>query len=190
MKIAGIDPGFSGAAAMFGHGGGASNFPKVIDLIDLRTTGEGGGKRLDVGHLGGWLREHGPDFAYCENVQMMPSIPGEDGKRRAMGAATGGRFMRCAGHIEATVFWTCGPDALRLIMPGVWKRFFGLVGPKKADSLALANELCPEAMHWLGRKKDHNRAEGILISVYGAVRQGMVEMQPIPGITGTPEPSV
>jgi hypothetical protein len=181
MKIAGIDPGFSGAAAMFGHDGGSSNFPKVLDLIDLMTVGDGGGKRLNIGHLHGWLLEHRPDFVYCENVQMMPSIPGQDGKRRAMGAATGGRFMRCAGHIEATVVCSCGDDVLRLVMPGVWKKFFALTGPNKGDSLALANELCPEAMRWLARKKDHNRAEAILLSVYGSVRQGMIDLAPVAG---------
>jgi hypothetical protein len=177
LHIAGIDPGFSGAAALFGPGGGASNFPKIIDIIDLRTAGEGGGKRLDVLYLQSWLLDHRPDAAYCENVQMMPSIPGADGVRRAMGAATGGKFMRCAGHIEATVV-CCGVD-LKLTMPSQWKRHFGLTGPNKNNSIALAVDLCPEAAHWLSRKKDHNRAEAVLLAVYGASRMGMIDLAPV-----------
>lgn len=179
MRILGVDVGMGGAAAVFGHRGGPSNFPQVLDVYDMRTVGEDGAKRIDVLHFHLWVREFMPDRAYIENAMLMPSRPGPDGARRGMGAATGGRYMRSAGHQEAAV--ACAGVEVTLVSPAPWKRFFGLVGPNKNQSIERAIELCPEAARWLSRKKDHNRAEAILIAVYGAVRMGLVDLEAVTG---------
>lgn len=187
MKVEGIDIGFNGAAAIFGHPeGGVSNFPRVLSVFDFTTVGEGGAKRIDIEAFQQWTLRHQADRAYIENANAMPAPPDKDGKRASMGAATSARYMRCAGHIEATTV-CCGVEST-LVMPGVWKRFFGLVGPKKDQSIALAIDLCPEAREWLPTKirkgvesdvqKWHNRAEAILISIYGAVRMDMIDLKP------------
>lgn len=187
MKSAGIDIGFSGAAALFGHPtGGSSNFPRVLDVFDFTTVGEGGSKRIDILAYQSWLQDWKPDRAYIENANAMPAPPDKSGKRASMGAATSARYMRCAGHIEATTV-CCGVEST-LVMPGVWKRFFGLIGPKKDQSISMVIDLCPEARKWLPTKirngvetdvqKFHNRAEAILISVYAAVRMDMIDLKP------------
>lgn len=187
MRVGGIDIGFTGAAAAFGHpGGGVSNFPRVLDVYDFQTVGEGGGKRIDITHFQSWVLDNKLTRAYIENANAMPAIPDETGKRRGMGAGTMARYLRCAGHIEATVA-CCGVEA-SLVMPGPWKKFFGLVGRNKNKSIEIALDLCPEARRWLPSKmrkgvetdvqKYHNRAEAILIAVYGAVRMDMIELKP------------
>lgn len=176
MKVCGIDIGFSGAAALFGHPDGAvSNFPRVLDIYDFRTVGDGGGKRIDITHFQSWLLDCRPDRAYIENATAMPSIPDKFGVRRGMGAGTAGRYMRCAGHIEATVA-CCGIEAT-MVSPGPWKKFFGLVGPNKDNSIDMILDLCPEAGRWLKLKKHHNRAESALIAVYGATRMDMIDIK-------------
>ena len=51
------------------------------------------------------------------------------------------------------------------VKPRVWKKHFGLLKRDKQDSVAMALELFPDAP--LFRKKDHNRAEALLIAAYG-----------------------
>ncbi len=154
---------------MFGHGG-VSNWPKIIDLYDFRTVGDGGGKRIDILHFFGWLQGLGEIHrAYIENAMLMPDRQG-----RKMGGGSGGRYMRCAGHIEATV--ACAGIEIVMVMPAQWKRALRLTGPDKRNSLDLAKELCPDASSWLTRKKDHNRAEAALLAVYGASRAEMIEI--------------
>lgn len=55
------------------------------------------------------------------------------------------------------------------IMPGVWKRHFGLIKKKKRDSLNVARELFTY-YDGLMRLKDHNRAEALLLARYGWLR--------------------
>lgn len=181
-SVAGIDVGFTGSAAIFGHpSGGVSNWPRLIDIYDFQTVGDGGSKRIDILHFQSWLLDHRPGRAYIENANAMPSIPDAKGVRRGMGAGTSARYMRCAGHIEATV--ACSGVEATMVGPAVWKRALGLVGPNKNNSIDLALDLCPDAGKWLKRKKDHNRAEAVLIAVYGAMRNDIIELRAANGKT-------
>ncbi len=176
MRVLGCDPGFTGCAAVFGHpSGGVSNWPKLLGLHDFQTLGEGGGKRLDILAFQSFVQDWRPDHAYIENATAMPAIPDEHGHRRGMGAGTMARYMRCAGHIEATVV-CCGITPV-MVMPAQWKRRLGLTGPNKRNSIDLAIDLVPDAARWLKRKKDHNRAEAILLAVYAAMRTDMIELK-------------
>lgn len=61
-----------------------------------------------------------------------------------------------------------------------WKRHMGLWRLGKDGSLALARQLFPQAGHLLRRKKDHGRAEALLIAAWGlGVR--MQFLDPLPG---------
>lgn len=53
------------------------------------------------------------------------------------------------------------------VYPQVWKRHFNLLKKDKDHSRLLAIELFPELENKLSRKKDHNRAEALLIARYG-----------------------
>lgn len=53
-----------------------------------------------------------------------------------------------------------------MVRPQTWKKSLGL--DSTADrSLNLARELYPDAAHHLKRKRDHNRAEALLLAHYG-----------------------
>ena len=59
---------------------------------------------------------------------------------------------------------------VRLTSPQAWKRGYDLLGQEldKDDSRAVACALFPEAAALMGRKRDHGRAEAVLIAAYGA----------------------
>jgi hypothetical protein len=59
---------------------------------------------------------------------------------------------------------------VRLVLPARWKRALQLVGADcdKDDSRALAARLLPEESRLFARKRDHGRAEALLIAAYGA----------------------
>lgn len=52
------------------------------------------------------------------------------------------------------------------VFPSVWKRQLGLIGTDKDVSLQLARQLFPTAVTSLKRKKDHNRADSLLLAHY------------------------
>lgn len=174
MRVLGIDVGLSGACTVFGRRTLEST-PTILSCLDMPTTGEGGGRRVDCRRLRDWLREWKPDCAYIENASLMPSIPDKFGNRRAMGGATGGRYMRAAGQIEATV--DCQDIPIVLIMPAVWKRALNLIGTNKRASLEMARDLFPN-VDWFALMKHEHRAESCLLSVYGASRRGLIRLAP------------
>lgn len=52
------------------------------------------------------------------------------------------------------------------VFPSVWKRQLGLIGTEKEASLVLARQLFPTTVPLLKRKKDHNRADSLLLAHY------------------------
>ena len=54
-----------------------------------------------------------------------------------------------------------------LVAPQSWKARFGLRGPDKDQDRLCALRTVPSAAHYLERKKDHNRADALLIAVFG-----------------------
>ena len=61
-----------------------------------------------------------------------------------------------------------------VLKPQAWKAALGLKfkGSTKDDSIAMAKMLFPEIVHELSRKRDHGRAESLLIAAYGHVANG------------------
>ena len=61
-----------------------------------------------------------------------------------------------------------------VVKPQAWKAALGLKfkGSTKDDSIAMAKMLFPEIVHELSRKRDHGRAESLLIAAYGHVANG------------------
>lgn len=80
------------------------------------------------------------------------------------GAAARSSLDLNRGRIEAVL------ELLRVkvhaVPPRVWQRALGL-GKDKDASLDLARQLFPTAEPHLKRKKDHNRAEALLLAHYG-----------------------
>jgi crossover junction endodeoxyribonuclease RuvC len=61
---------------------------------------------------------------------------------------------------------------MTLVTPAVWKKHHCLSGSDKERSRIRAIEMFPYAAGQLTRKKDHARAEAMLIAKYGADKLG------------------
>ncbi len=92
-----------------------------------------------------------------ENVHTMPS----------QGISSSGKFMEAYGTIQG-VLNGMGMEFSR-VTPQKWKKLYWDKSTKgdKYASLEKARELFPEIEHLLKRKKDHNRAEALLLAHYG-----------------------
>lgn len=68
---------------------------------------------------------------------------------------------------------------LKIVRPSCWKKGFGYPPKEKADgkqhSLTLARQMYPQAARLLARKKDHNRAEALLLAHYA--KEGKFEIE-------------
>ena len=146
MVHIGIDPGLrTGAAAAIDHNG------KVLGCIDIPSIDD----RIDVISLNTLLRQMipaGDDF--CITIEDVGVMPGQ-------GISSTGRFMRAAGAIETVGVLMA--KKVQMVRPQAWKKALAVTADKET-SLALARELFPAAS--LVRKKDHGRAEALLIAEY------------------------
>jgi len=144
MLIYGIDPGKTGAWAAITHTG---QFHTCGDMIH-------NGTHIDVESM--WseicMSRDGQD---CEVIlELVTSMP-RDGVASAFsfGVSFGGAIA-LAQRFRAP--W-------HLVRPAMWKKAMGL-SSDKAESLAMARELWPEAP--LARVKDNGRAEALLLAEY------------------------
>lgn len=138
-RIIGIDPGATGAIAWLSPIVGLS--PVVTDMpANPRDVFE------ELAH-----REDG-DLAIIEKAQPMP-------KQGVVSTFTIGRNYGVVIGVLAAL-----GIPYREVAPGTWKRAMGLDSDKE-KSRSLARSLWPEAP--LGRKKDHNRAEALLLAEWG-----------------------
>ncbi len=165
VNLMSCDPGLSGAIC-FMNGG------QIVELIDTPTRPDGSNREIDILAVCRRIDKHKPTHAIIENVQPMPSIPGPSGVRRGMGAASSFRFGFATGQIRAVA--ACYGLEVRLVHPQSWKRWAGLKGSDKTQSRMKALELMPSAVPWLGRAKDHNRAEALILALYGLDSIGML----------------
>lgn len=174
MRIVGIDPGLSGALALI------DEQYRFIACEDIPTMARGKTKKrkVNVPELARIIREWEPSLGVLELVTGAIGKPGRIcphcGMRKNVGAASGFNFGHTAGAIEATIAALGFPYVL--MSPQVWKRKAGLLGTDKEASRAKAIELWPGAP--LSRKKDHARAEALLIARFGCVDH---INHPIPG---------
>jgi hypothetical protein len=165
--ILGIDPGVSGAAALYDRTLPSASCPRrwlFVDIIDLPVIGDEK-RELNPTAFRDWLSIYSPEHAYLELVTAMPSIPGADGVRRGMGAAGAFRFGGFFYAIKAVL--ACCDVPFTLVTPQKWKAAHGLKGSDKEASRARALQLFPDTAASFARKKDQNRAEAALIASYG-----------------------
>lgn len=164
-RILACDPGLSGALCFMIEG-------SIVDVMDVPTAEDGSNRQVDVMAVCRRIDQWKPRHAIIENVQPMPSIPGPGGVRRGMGAASSFRFGFATGQLRAVC--VCYGLNLRLVHPRTWKKWAGLQGPDKEQSRQLALQLVPDAARWLSRKKDHGRAESVLLALYCKETLGML----------------
>jgi crossover junction endodeoxyribonuclease RuvC len=147
--IIGIDPGFSGAIALYD--------PDARSLVvhDMPVSpGTKGRTDLLLGVLFDLL-DVPPTDAWVESVSAMPN----------QGVTSMFRFGQTVGAIHMAV--AARGHAMRLVSPAKWKRHFCLVKAKGA-ARGLAAQRFPAEAHLFSRVKDDGRAEAALIALYGA----------------------
>jgi crossover junction endodeoxyribonuclease RuvC len=166
--IVGIDPGVTGAVAIFYH----ATLSTVFDIPFIQESSKSK-KRIDAVQLVYLLGEHlwcleGHYAIYMELAQAMPK----------QGVSSMFAYGRTNGVIEGVLAGLGFMDkesTLKKVPPAVWKRRLNLlsnVHPKDAG-LHKARELYPHAE--LHLKKHHNRADAILIGHYGCQMEGLVK---------------
>ena len=147
-----IDPGITGAVARISQGGAY----EVHDL-PVMAKGKGSSKVKNQVDPAGLRRLLEPYYRDWETVciERIASMPGQ-------GVAS----MFSMGDTFGCIRGVCAAMGFRveIITPQSWKKHYKL-GKDKEVVRAKAIELFPDAP--LSRKKDHNRAEALLIANYG-----------------------
>lgn len=154
LRFLGIDPGINGGAAIIEREEG---FPdEIVSAMDLPVMGEKAKKRIDVSHFQAWILKYRPKAAFIERAQAMPN----------QGASSGFLYGRAVGALEAVIL--CSGVPLELIESSTWKRKLNLKGKDKEASRQRVLMQFPKQGEGFARKKDHQKAEAVLIACYGA----------------------
>jgi crossover junction endodeoxyribonuclease RuvC len=156
-KILAIDPGLSGALAVYWPATGA------VSVIDMPTVNAGKGKAskriIDVQELARLVAEIVAEgdvtHAFLEQVGTRP---GEG----AVGAFSFGEGVGILRGILAANF-----IPVTRVTPAVWKKALG-VPAAKDGARARASELLPRHADKWTRVKDDGRAEASMLAFYGA----------------------
>lgn len=151
--IVGIDPGISGAIAMYDPEG-----QRMLRVADMPITAKSSGKGNQVAAhaLAIILRDMAPTFAVVEQQGAMPG----------QGVTSMLSLGRTLGVIEGVLAALEIPYVL--VQPQAWKKRAGLKGADKDKSRTLAMQMFPGHATDLARKLDHGRAEAMLIARFGA----------------------
>jgi hypothetical protein len=150
VRFCGIDPGVTGALAFLNDG--------VPSVVDMPRDMDG----VNGHEVYALLRVWEPDEVYVERTHAMPV----NGSKAGYSLGDSNGSIRAAVHIaHVPLIW---------VTPRSWQQSFGLFGgafndaERKTRSRHRAIELYPTLADQLGRIKDHNRAEALLIATYGA----------------------
>jgi crossover junction endodeoxyribonuclease RuvC len=142
MIIAGIDPGFSGAIALFND----------ADLLGVYSVPILQNPKNEIDEEALVELFESIDHAFVEKAQVMPN----------QGISSAGRYMMSFGIMRGILAAMKIPYTL--VTPQRWKKAVVKDMPKGKDSsLILAKRLFPSIK--IGQ--NHNKAEAILIGLYG-----------------------
>lgn len=153
MRICGVDPGATGGISCIDtHTGDAH-------VTDLPLSTDKSLKWIDGLRLMELLKTYGPNVVVVERASVFPN----------QGTVSGFHYGMVFGSI-LSVLQACHLQ-VEFVTPVVWKKWMDLPGGKdkkvsKFAALEKARNLFPKAD--LKRKKDHNRAEALLIAVWRA----------------------
>lgn len=156
MLVVGIDPGITGAIATLGHK------KELLGLDDMPVMQRGGTTKVknqvNATELCAILHEHLKHHDKNEIlviIELMSAMPKQ-------GVSTTFSLGHTAGTIEAVV--AAKGYSHRLVSPRTWKKAMNITADK-AMSRSMAQRLFPDAD--LKLMKHHNRAEAILLALYG-----------------------
>lgn len=151
MRVIGIDPGVEGAAALIADAG--------VAVFDLPVAQYGATKQISGPLLTALLVMLEPDQVVIEDNRASPQSRTSGKTNYSMGLSMG----VCIGVVGALGI------PLDRLSPRTWQRVMGMAtvpaAERKEAARQRAIELWPNlATEGLTRKKDHNRAEALLIA--------------------------
>ena len=151
MKIAGIDPGLSGAICIFDVDKG------MLTILDMPTVEVKSGKtmkrKLSEPMLAELLRPHGIEHCALEQVGAMPG----------QGVSSMFSFGQSYGAIRGVLAGLQIP--ITMVTPAKWMRDLKLSGGKDANRQRAA-ELFPAYAASFTRVKDDGRADSALLAYW------------------------
>ena len=154
----GIDPGVTGAIAWLAEDG---NYVEVVDMPIIEASVGTGRKysMINGSALTHILKRHVVRQAFVERVHAMPK-----NKNGVIAAFSMGQSF-------GTILTALGAAGIgcELVTPRQWKKEIGVKTKDKEVARAQAIRHYPAAP--LGRKKDHSRAEALLIARWGYLRR-------------------
>ncbi len=149
----GIDPGLDGALALVGNG-------KNVVCVDTPAAETHKGKRIypiSAMRERLWLLRQkageGDGIVFVEDVHSMP-------KQGVVSTCSLCRGLALWEGLLAGMQYS-----YVMVRPQAWKRYFGLLHSEKDEARVYAQKRFP--MQALNRKKDHNRADALLIATFG-----------------------
>lgn len=155
MIVVGIDPGLSGAIAVWD----VSN--KLLAIHDMPTVSIKSGKstknQLSEAMLASIIRQVKPEHAYLEFVSAMPG----------QGVSSMFNFGMGYGAIKGVLAALEVP--FTTVTPVKWQRDLAVAKGKEGNRLRAA-QLFPEYAHLFVRVKDDGRADAALLAHWGAVQ--------------------
>jgi len=174
--VVGCDSDAGGALAIIrGDFVGDVQTVEIVDVPTMTVSVNGKArKRLDVAKMIEKVKEM--DLPNDENgghssVVFVEEGGVEFGFSAQTAFVQGYNFGLWKGVLESCV----NPETTRVevVKPQAWKLALGLKGKKtsKDDSIEMAKLVFPESEDMLQRKKDHGRAESLLIAAYGHARE-------------------
>lgn len=146
MRTIGIDPGITGAIALYDTRGPAR-------VEDLPTIGIGASQMLDAAALFDLVTQWKPDEIVTEYATAMPK----------QGVSSVFKYGKAFGQLLGVIQISGVP--WHVVPSRKWKTFYRL-GPDKELSRAAALRLFPDLHGELFLKKHHQRAEALLIARY------------------------
>ena len=148
----GVDPGLTGAYAILDGAGG------LVSVEDLPVIRDGRLGWIDGDALASRLLELRGGAHLRATVERVHAMPRNGSQAAFSQGATLGSLLATLQLVRCRI---------ELVAPAAWKRALGL-SSDKAASLDRARLLFPSAP--LDRKKDHGRAEALLIATWAQRR--------------------
>jgi|SRR5262252_4322118 len=149
MRVLGVDPGATGALALYD----ADIRAAAIYDMPFQTIAKR--KQVSEALLASILHDFAPDCAYIERVHAMPK----------QGVTSSFSFGLAYGLVRGVL--ACMEVPVHLITPQEWKRHFRLSSDKN-EARAIAARLLPINAPAFARVKDDGRAEAALLALFGA----------------------
>lgn len=149
MRVLGVDPGATGALALW------DTDLDALAVVDMPIAVVQGRKQLSDQMLAAILAQWSPDCAYIERVHAMPK----------QGVTSSFSFGTAYGLVRGILAGMKVP--YHLITPNEWKRNFRL-GADKNEARLVAARLIPDSAEQFARVKDDGRAEAALLALFGA----------------------